>query len=66
MSKLRQVVKGREAWRAAARGVAQSRTRLSHGARTELNFTSYSTGEFDFVHKSSIVLFQSRFLRLPF
>ena len=29
LSKLREMVKGREAWRAAVRGVAKSQTRLS-------------------------------------
>ena len=29
LSKLREMVKGREAWRAAVHGVAKSRTRLS-------------------------------------
>ena len=30
LSKLQQIVKGREAWRAAVHGVAKSRTRLSN------------------------------------
>ena len=35
LSELREMVKGREAWRAAIHGVAKSRTRLSNS--TELN-----------------------------
>ena len=33
MSKLREIVKDREAWRAAVQGVAKSRTRLSDGTK---------------------------------
>ena len=34
LSQLREMVKDREAWRAAVRGVARSRTRLSDGTTT--------------------------------
>ena len=52
LSKLREMVKDREAWRAAVHGVAQSRTQLSNWRTTKLNFTSHLIIEFNFVYKS--------------
>ena len=52
LSKLRELVMDREAWRAAVHGVAQSRTQLSNWRTTKLNFTSHLIIEFNFVYKS--------------
>ena len=52
VSKLREMVKDREAWRAAVHGVSQSRTQLSNWRTTKLNFTSHLIIEFNFVYKS--------------
>ena len=49
LSELRELVMGREAWRAAIHGVAKSRTRLSDW--TELNWSSYQLAQ-RFAHDS--------------
>ena len=38
LSKLREIVKDRGAWRAAVRGVTEGRTRLSDGTTTEAGY----------------------------
>ena len=58
LSELRELVMGREAWRAAIHGVAKSRTRLSD--RTDLIFNFFEGSRWDMVFKFLYIVYPER------